>query len=79
MVRKAPVKKVAPKAPVRKAAPKRSQIRNSGGTTSSFRAGAAYAKRGGSFSLQQMFGFKIARDSSGGQVRSFNKPINIIK
>jgi hypothetical protein len=73
-------KKAAPKpAPKRNEPIKRSQIRNSGATTSDLKASRQFAKRGSSFSLQQMFGFTISKDSKGRKQQSYEKPLNIIK
>ena len=55
-------KAAAKRAQKRIAAPisgRRSEIRTSGATTSSFKAGAAFKGRGGSFSLQKKLGITI--------------------
>ena len=88
--KKAPPKKTPPKKTVAKAAPpkkapapKRSEIKRTiGKTTADFRPGRQYASRGSSFNLGEMFGFKIARDATGGTPaggKSKFKPLNIIK
>lgn len=85
--RAAPKKTVAKKTVAKKAVPvkkaparvPRSKQRSAGGTTSDFKPGRQFAKRGSSFSLQEMFGFKIARDSSGRALQSYEKPKRIIK
>ena len=70
VVKKAAPKKAAPKPPPKTLASrvpvKRSQIKSSGKTTSDFKATRKFADRGSSFSLQQMFGFSVKKDASGG-------------
>lgn len=77
--KRAAPKKVAPPKKARPASVPRSKQRSIGGTTSDFKAGKKFAKRGSSFNLGEMFGFKIARDSSGRAQQSYEKPRNIIK